>query len=165
MKLKRSRSNAGFTLIEVLVGIVIIAAASVTMFYGAAIARGQMRQIVLKQRALEELSNYMDYWIARVNYSNGGANLTNHELAGDQVGETVLLHYPWQDITKGSPEEFIEATIYREPLRRSYNLDFSPQQQPYVVIEAYIVWQDPTTIDQNLMDTLRFQTATFDFTQ
>ena len=76
MNRNRTGSTAGFTLIEVMVGIVIIAAAAVTMYYAVTTARGQIRQVILKQRALEELSNYMDYWMARIN----DFQMTNYEI-------------------------------------------------------------------------------------
>ena len=158
MKLKTSRSNAGFTLIEVLVGIVIISAAAVTMYYGVLIARGQIRQVVLKERALEELSNYMDYWMARIN----DGNISNHELSGDAQGELITLYYPSENIVLGQPTDYVEATIYRLPIKKRYS-EYNPQFQPYYELEAYIVWNDYTTGKDDVLDSLRFKTAAFVF--
>jgi prepilin-type N-terminal cleavage/methylation domain-containing protein len=140
MKQKRqtwvTRNSPGFTLIEVMVGIIIMAATAATMFYGVAYARSQARKIIIQQRALEELRSQMDYWMVRIL----DGNLTNHELLGDTRGTEVTLYNP--DADEQDDEEAFKALIYREPMERGYS-DHDPQEDsPYYWLEMYIKWSD-----------------------
>ena len=84
------RKSSGFTLIEVMVGILIMAATSVTMFYGVNYARTESRKLIMQQRALEELTNEMDFWMARLI----DGQVSAFDLQGDRQGRSVRLYNP-----------------------------------------------------------------------
>ncbi len=139
MKQKRqawvTRSSPGFTLIEVMVGILIMAATSATMFYGVNYARAEARKIIIQQRALEELRSQMDYWMVR--YLDG--QMTDHELLGDLRGEDVILYNP--DSDDDADGEYFSAKIFREPTFKQYT-EHDLDDSPYYELEMYIRWWD-----------------------
>jgi len=140
MKQKRqtwvTRNSPGFTLIEVMVGIIIMAATAATMFYGVSYARSQARKIIIQQRALEELRSQMDYWMIRIL----DGNLTNHDYLGDTKGTQITLYDP--DSDERGDEEAFKAMIYRMPLDRQLTDHDPMEESPYYVLEMYIQWSD-----------------------
>jgi len=151
------KANGGFTLLEVAVGMVIISAAAVSMFYGITYARASIRQIAIKERALEELVGYLDYYRAIVSDHTP----LDFEWAGDlQRGTDVILYNP---TGSNNPSEYIVGTIYRERMRKEYS-DENPNHDPYFMIEAFIVWEDHIGSGTGVeMDTLRMQVGAFTF--
>ena len=125
--------QTGFTLIETMVGFLIIAAAASTVYYGVNYARAEIVKIEIRERALEELSGYMDYWIARINYGTWSVPEGN----GDNRGEEVTLYNP-----TGVEEEAIVGKIYRDPMLRIYNETYSPDMNPCYRLKARIEWVD-----------------------
>jgi len=131
-----SRNSSGFTLIEVMVGILIMAATAATMFYGVSYARSQARRIIIQQRALEELRSQMDYWMVRIL----DGNLTNHDLLGDTKGTEITLYNP--DADERNDDEAFKAMMYRLPMDRRFS-DHDPEEDsPYYFLEMYIQWSD-----------------------
>ena len=139
MKQKRqtwvTRNSPGFTLIEVMVGILIMAATSATMFYGVSYARASARKIIMQQRALEELRSQMDYWMVRLL----DGQVTDHDLLGDLVGEDVILYNP--DSEDDLDGEYFNAKIFREPTQKKYT-QHDLNDSPYYELEMYIKWWD-----------------------
>lgn len=129
------RNSRGFTLIEVMVGILIMAATSATMFYGVNYARAEARKIIMQQRALEELRSHMDYWVVRLL----DGQMTDHELLGDLRGADVQLYNP--DSDDDLDEEAFWAVIYREPTGKRYT-EHDLDNSPYYELEMYIQWWD-----------------------
>jgi len=127
----KSPFQAGFTLIELMVGILIIAATASSVFYGVTYARSEIRKIIIRERALEELSGYMEFWVAKIN--NG--SLSRGDVRGDSRGEEVIIYNPTGDESRA-----IKAKIYREPLEHDYNAEWSPTVYPYYYLKAKIVW-------------------------
>lgn len=130
-----SRNSPGFTLIEVMVGILIMAATSATMFYGVNYARAQARKIIIQQRALEELRSEMDYWMVRLL----DGNVNDNDLLGDLRGTEVILYNP--DSEDDEDDEYFKAIIYREPTRKVYT-QHDLDDSPYYPLVMYIQWQD-----------------------
>ena len=64
MWLKKTSSGIGF--IEVMTAVVIISIAALGILMGAVHARGQLHALQVKERATEELLNYMEYWKGRI---------------------------------------------------------------------------------------------------
>ena len=60
------RNSQGFTLFEVLLAVIIISAASIGLMQGVAYVKAEIISIRLKERALDELVGFTDYWKARV---------------------------------------------------------------------------------------------------
>ncbi len=160
MKQKRqtliTRNSPGFTLIEVVIGILIMAATSATMFYGVNYARAEARKIIMQQRALEELTSHMDYWMVRLL----DGQLTNHELLGDLRGTDLVLYNP--DSDNDLDDEAFHATIFREPTRKFTNDAHDPNEDsPYYPLEMYIQWRDHLgDLDGEPLE-LRMKTAVF----
>lgn len=149
---KISRSQSGFTLIEVLVGILIIAATATTVFYGVNYARAEIRKIVIRERALQELSGYMDYWVARINH--GEINIT--EANGDNSAEEVVLYNP---MSNDDETMAIIGTITREPITDDYSTYNSTDA--YYFLAAKIEWVDH--LSDNEISELYLETKTFKF--
>ena len=132
-------SQGGFTMIEMLIGILIIAATASTVFYGVSYSRGEIRKIVIRERALEELSGYMEFWIAMIHYGELSPNDEN----GDSFGEEVVLYEPFLD--EGNT---IIATIYRERIEQHYSMELNPNSTPYYTLRARIEWTDHLAKDE-----------------
>lgn len=142
--------EAGVTFIEVLVGMLIIAIASVGLMLGIAYGRAMLRNTMIADRALQELSNYMELWRGRVHAGMIGVT----ELGGGPVhGEEVVLYNPDED-----PDHAVKGRIFREPIQEKGTTEFNQDNFPYLTLEAYIVWERPTE-DGGYSDTLRLRTA------
>ncbi|MEA3287882.1 MAG: type II secretion system protein [Candidatus Marinimicrobia bacterium] len=145
-------TEAGFTLIEVVIGLLIIAMTASTVFYGVSYARAEIRKIAIRERALEELGGYMDYWIALINYGQMSVN----DKTGDNRGEEVIIYNP-----TGIEDEAIVAKIYREPFTAIYSDEYNPLNDPYYHLKCRIVWEDH--LADNEMTELYLETKTFSF--
>ena len=93
--LRKTSSGIGF--IEVMTAVVIISIAALGILMGAVHARGELHALEVKERATEELLNYMEYWKGRI----ADGVLSSSEWSGD-----CLLY------TSPSPRD---ATLSRMP--------------------------------------------------
>lgn len=59
-------NSKGFTLIELIVGSLIMLIAISALFSGISYIRVTMNQLFLKERAYEELNNYTNFWKSRI---------------------------------------------------------------------------------------------------
>lgn len=118
-----------------MVGILIMAATSATMFWGVNYARAAARKIIMQERALEELRSQMDYWMVRLL----DGQVTDHDLLGDLRGADVVLYNP--DSDDDLDGEFFNAKIFREPTRKQYTIH-DLNDSPYYELEMYIRWWD-----------------------
>ena len=64
MIMKRTSKGIGF--IEVMTATVIISIACVGLMMGVVHARSELHSLEIKERATEELLNYMEYWKGRI---------------------------------------------------------------------------------------------------
>ncbi|MFQ6613679.1 MAG: type II secretion system protein [Fidelibacterota bacterium] len=101
------RSEPGFTFIEVMVAIVIITVSSYGLLLGVVHARGEMRAIELRERATEELTNYLEYWKGRI----ADGQLSIGEKAGNLRGKSIYLE--GDQFSKHK----IRATLYLDPIQ------------------------------------------------
>ena len=85
MNFKRTASGIGF--IEVMTATVIISIACIGLLMGVVHARSELHALEVKERATEELLNYMEYWKGRV----ADGNLSPAERAGDPDGDEIYL--------------------------------------------------------------------------
>ena len=85
MNFKKTYSGIGF--IEVMTATVIISIAAVGLLMGVVHARGELHALEVKERASEELLNYMEYWKGRI--ADGA--ISPSELAGDLEGDEIYL--------------------------------------------------------------------------
>ena len=79
--------SSGFTFIEVMVAVVIISITALGIMHGTVHSRGMLRTLELRERATEELTNYMEYWQGRV----ADDRLSMVEKAGDNLGKQIYL--------------------------------------------------------------------------
>ena len=105
MNLKNSSQGIGF--IEVMTATVIISIACVGLMMGVVHARGELHSLEIKERATEELLNYMEYWKGRI----ADGSLSVYELAGDPDGDEIFL------VGGMGQKNSIEARLYYD-LRR-----------------------------------------------
>ena len=85
MKLKTTYPGIGF--IEVMTATVIISIAAIGLLMGVVHARGELHALEVKERASEELLNYMEYWKGRI--ADGA--ISPSEMAGDLDGDEIYL--------------------------------------------------------------------------
>ena len=85
MNIKKSIS--GVTFIEVMTATVIISIACIGLLMGIVHARSELHALEVKERATEELLNYMEYWKGRI----ADGNLSASERAGDLDGDEIYL--------------------------------------------------------------------------
>ena len=85
MRMNSTHSGIGF--IEVMTATVIISIACIGLLMGVVHARGELHSLEIKERATEELLNYMEYWKGRI----ADGSLSAYELAGDPDGDEIFL--------------------------------------------------------------------------
>ena len=83
--IKKTTSGVGF--IEVMTATVIISIACIGLLMGIVHARSELHALEIKERATEELLNYMEYWKGRI----ADGNLSPSERAGDPDGDEIYL--------------------------------------------------------------------------
>jgi len=113
-----------------MVAIVIITISAYGLLLGAVHARGEMRSSALRERATEELINYLEYWKGRV----ADGQLSISEKAGNVQGKTIYLE--GDQFSKHK----VQATLYLDPIR------FVESSHPGGLrrweLHARIRWQD-----------------------
>lgn len=139
------------TFIEVLVGMLIIAIASVGLMLGVTYGQMMLRNTMIADRALQELTNYMELWRGRM---HAGMIGTSEWGGSGSRGYVVDLYKP-----DGDPLHDVIGTIYREPIKRLGTTPFNQSNFPYLTLEAYIVWDRPGGDKETYADTLRLRTA------
>ena len=68
-------NSKGFTLIELIVGSLIMLIAISALFSGISYIRVTMNQLFLKEKAYEELNNYTNFWKSRIAMDKWGGVL------------------------------------------------------------------------------------------
>lgn len=148
----RRTQESGFTLIEVIIGLLIVAAASASMYYGIIYARSELRKISIQERALQELNNEIEFWMARVAYQGGRVQTST---AVGARGREVILYSSEDD-----PDNAILGTIYRESIEEEFHE--SNPGVPFYVIEAWIEWDDYLG-ESGEMNEIRMRTGAFKY--
>ncbi|RMF07838.1 MAG: prepilin-type N-terminal cleavage/methylation domain-containing protein [Candidatus Neomarinimicrobiota bacterium] len=123
-------TERGFTFIEVMVAVVIITISAYGLLLGVVHARGEMRSIALRERATEELINYLEYWKGRI----ADGQLSVAEKAGNPRGTQIYLE------GNQFSQHKVPATLYLDPIQ------FIPSPHPGGLrrwqLHARIRWED-----------------------
>ncbi len=157
--IRKHRKNGGFTLIEAAVGFLIIAAAAASMFYGISYAKAQIRDVAIREKAMEELVGYLEFWRAKIAHKA----FQTSDLVQPSSPERVVLFSPFDDPkdTWTMGQEVIEGRIYRDRIE--------PQPSPenpaidYYPIHARIEWDDPLGDKRYPPEPIRLEVSAFVF--
>ena len=133
-------------------GLLIVAASSAAMFYGVVYSRAELRKVTIQERALEELNNEVEYWMARVASQGRGAQTASY--TGSRGREVILF------AADDDPNKAIIGTIYRLPVEEEVYEDVN--KAPYYIIEAWIEWDDYLG-EPGEMNEIRVRTAGFKY--
>ena len=82
------KTSSGISFIEVMTATVVISIACVGLMMGVVHARGELHSLEIKERATEELLNYMEFWKGRV----ADGRLSPSERAGDERSRIKPQH-------------------------------------------------------------------------
>ncbi|MBC8213517.1 MAG: prepilin-type N-terminal cleavage/methylation domain-containing protein [Candidatus Marinimicrobia bacterium] len=104
--IKTFKIKQGFTLVEILVSVIIIAAASIAIMTGVTKAKAQLTSIHLEEKAYDALRDYTEYWKARiasnqVGMSNSANTLEEVVLFERSDNNHVVGHLSRRNITPG----------------------------------------------------------------
>ena len=126
------QTSPGVTFIEVMTATVIISIACIGLLMGVVHARSELHSLQVKERATEELLNYMEYWKGRV----ADGNLSPSERAGDPDGDDVYLV---GDLGK---KHSIRAKLYYDLDRLDRFNDFGSTDFNRYELKCWIRWDD-----------------------
>ena len=126
------QTSPGVTFIEVMTATVIISIACIGLLMGVVHARSELHSLQVKERATEELLNYMEYWKGRV----ADGNLSPSERAGDPDGDDVYLV---GDLGK---KHSIRAKLYYDLDRLDRFNDFGSTDFNRYELKCWIRWND-----------------------
>tara|TARA_B000000557_G_C20728355_1_gene423211 strand:+ start:396 stop:872 length:477 start_codon:yes stop_codon:yes gene_type:complete len=130
MVFKKTYSGVGF--IEVMTATVIISIACVGLMMGVVHARSELHALEVKERATEELLNYMEYWKGRI----ADGNLSPSERAGDPDGNDIYL------VGSQGDRYQIKAKIYYNLTRLNKFNDYGSTDFSRYELECWIKWSD-----------------------
>ena len=130
MWLKKTSSGIGF--IEVMTAVVIISIAALGILMGAVHARGQLHALQVKERATEELLNYMEYWKGRI----ADGVLSSSEWSGDLQGDQIYLYGNAQSDYK------IKAELYYDIEKLDGYTEYGPTDFKRYKLDCWIKWKD-----------------------
>ena len=133
MILNRTHSGIGF--IEVMTATVIISIACIGLMMGVVHARGELHSLEMKERATEELLNYMEYWKGRV----ADGSLSAYELAGDPDGDEILL------VGGHGQKNAVKARLYYDFRRLNSFNDYGITDMTRYELKCWIKWNDRFT--------------------
>ena len=133
MRLKVTTSGIGF--IEVMTATVIISIACVGLLMRDVHALGELHSLEIKERATEELLNYMEYWKGRV----ADGTLSPYELAGDPDGDEIFL------VGGLGQKNSVEARLYYDFRRLNSFNDYGITDMTRYELECWIKWGDRFT--------------------
>jgi hypothetical protein len=126
------QTSPGVTFIEVMTATVIISIACIGLLMGVVHARSELHSLQVKERATEELLNYMEYWKGRV----ADGNLSPSERAGDPDGDDVYL------VGALGKKNSIRAKLYYDLDRLDRFNDFGSTDFNRYELKCWIRWDD-----------------------
>ena len=140
----------GFTLIETLIGILMITIICSTLFLGITQAKLYLDSIRVKEKAFIELKNFTNEWKSMV--AAGVSNFPSDSNSGKKVA-----------LKKDSNgNTTLEGNLYKR-ITRAAN---SGQYSIYYNIQTYITWNKQNLFfnkEKTLLDTLSFNTYQIQF--
>lgn len=123
---QKQRIQAGFTLLEVMLAVIIIAIASAGLMKSVSYVKAELNSIKLRERAFQELTNYTNYWKARI---AGYPSSLPPQVGG--VGDEVIL------FTDDEGFE-IKALCFRRTKEESIGQTMAEYHQ----LRTWIKWED-----------------------
>ena len=126
------QTSPGVTFIEVMTATVIISIACIGLLMGIVHGRSELHSLQVKERATEELLNYMEYWKGRV----ADGNLSPSERAGDPDGDEVYL------VGALGKKNSIRARLYYDLDRLDRFNDFGSTDFNRYELKCWIRWND-----------------------
>jgi hypothetical protein len=126
------QTSSGVTFIEVMTATVIISIACIGLLMGIVHGRSELHSLQVKERATEELLNYMEYWKGRV----ADGNLSPSERVGDPDGDEVYL------VGALGKKNSIQARLYYDLDRLNGFNDFGSTDFTRYEVECWIRWND-----------------------
>ena len=137
MTVRKTFSGIGF--IEVMTATVIISIACIGLLMGVIHARGELHSLEMKERATEELLNYMEYWKGRI----ADGSLSAYELAGDPDGDGIFL------VGGFGQKNSVEARLYYDFRRLNSFNDYGTTDMTRYELKCWIRWSDRFTSPTN----------------
>ena len=128
--LRKTSSGIGF--IEVMTAVVIISIAALGILMGAVHARSELHSLEVKERATEELLNYMEYWKGRI--ADGA--LSSSEWSGDLQGDQIYLYGNAQSSYK------VRARLFYDIEKLDSYTDYGTTDFKRYRLECWIKWKD-----------------------
>ena len=126
------KASSGISFIEVMTATVVISIACVGLMMGVVHARSELHSLEIKERATEELLNYMEFWKGRV----AGGRLSPSERAGDPDGDAIYL------VGGLNQKNSIEAKLYYDLRRLNGFNEFGSTDFTRYELECWIEWSD-----------------------
>ena len=126
------QTSSGVSFIEVMTATVIISIACIGLLMGIVHGRSELHSLQVKERATEELLNYMEYWKGRV----ADGNLSPSERVGDPDGDEVYL------VGALGKKNSIQARLYYDLDRLDGFNDFGSTDFTRYELECWIRWND-----------------------
>ncbi len=133
MKKLRQKLEQGFTLMEVMIGILIVNIGVVSMLTGVVHAHNILRSTELKERAFEEVRMELERWRGRI----ADGRILPRELNGDPQGKTIYLE------GNDRSDDAIEAIITYDPIM---NVPDGVSDPSRYQLRVNIKWQDFTML-------------------
>jgi len=131
LRMKRQNTNwywssTGFTLLEVMLAVIIIAIASIGLMKSVSYAKAELHSISLRDRAFQELTKYTNYWKARV----AGYPVAPPPQVGGIGDEVILFTEEEGHLSKGY--------LYR----RIEKITKGGTTAQYYSLKTWIEWKD-----------------------
>jgi hypothetical protein len=126
------KTSSGISFIEVMTATVVISIACVGLMMGVVHARSELHSLEIKERATEELLNYMEFWKGRV----ADGRLSPSERAGDPDGDAIYL------VGGLNQKNSIEARLYYDLRRLNGFNEFGSTDFTRYELECWIEWSD-----------------------
>ncbi len=128
------KSQKGFSLIEVMVGVFIVSIAALGIILSATYAKGSLRSVAIKEMAVDELVSFVEVMKGRI----ADGHLTVTETMGDYQGRTVYLEGSKYSNYK------IPAKIFYDHLTIIQTDSVSKIDRRH--LRVWITWQDFSTL-------------------
>ncbi len=128
MKLKKLQH--GFTLVEVITGVIITSIAAMAIMKGVSSSASSLKSIRIKEKAFEELKIWTDDWKSKI---AGGVHVNPGQYP--PFGKTITL------ITNEDNETVITGRLFRD-IRKSRD---SGEYSEFYQIKTWIDWEDMTS--------------------
>ncbi len=129
----KSKFQQGFSLIEVMIGVLMISIASYGLILSATYAKGALRSVAIREQAIDQLVSFVEYMKGRI----ADGHLTASETMGNYQGNIVFLEGDKYSNHK------IPAKIFYDhmPVVQSDSTSTIVRRH----LRAWITWQDYST--------------------